>query len=187
MNVLYTYNIFIMINIKVTIAIIAGGIGFSACNHPKPKPVSNDVTKTAVAVNGKKDSVINNPQKNYGNATVSEPCVKCLLDVVQNAGSYKKSTNGISPQSIIYDVNWITSKKPLDLGDDIQIINGMRIDVEQKAGDRRKNISTYAYNNAEGRVYLSVGAKKYEIDTSVGDTSVKKIRNACFWGVSSAK
>jgi len=159
----------------------------AACNNGKPRPVSTDVTKTAVAVNGKKDSVINNPQKNYGNATVSEPCVKCLLKVIENAGSYKKATSGIAHQAIIYNVNWITSKKPLDLGGNVQIINGMQIDVEQKTGNEKKNISTYAYSNAEGRIYLSVTAGKYQIDQNVSDTSLKKIRNACFWGVSSAK
>lgn len=34
----------------------------SSCNN-KPKAVSADVTKTAVTVNGKKDSVRNNPKK----------------------------------------------------------------------------------------------------------------------------
>jgi len=180
-------NTFTMINYRVTITIVALCTAFCACHHAKPKPISGDVTKTAVAVNGKKDSVINNPQKNYGNATVSEPCVKCLLKVIESADSYKKATAGMARQTIIYDVNWITSKKPLDLGDSVQIINGMRIDVEQKAGNEKKNISTYAYNNADGRIYLSAAAGKYQIDQNVSDTSLKKIRNACFWGVSSAK
>ncbi|MDB5131142.1 MAG: hypothetical protein JWR02_891 [Mucilaginibacter sp.] len=48
-------------------------VGLAACDQSKPKPVSNNITKTVVTVSGKKDSVINNPEKNYGNATVSDP------------------------------------------------------------------------------------------------------------------
>ncbi|MEO6632077.1 MAG: hypothetical protein ABIN13_10160, partial [Mucilaginibacter sp.] len=87
-----------------------------ACNHSRPKPISNDVTKTAVSVNGKKDSVINNPQKNYGNATVSEPCVKCLMEIIHATNNYKLITASVPSQNISYEVNWITSSKPVDIG-----------------------------------------------------------------------
>jgi hypothetical protein len=38
-------------------------VGLAACDHSKPKPISNNITKTVVTVNGKKDSVINNPKR----------------------------------------------------------------------------------------------------------------------------
>lgn len=164
------------------------GIGaLSACNHSRPKPISNDVTKTAVSVNGKKDSVINNPQKNYGNATVSEPCVKCLLQVIQNTGSYKTLTGALPTQNIIYNVNWITSSKPVNLSDGSKIINGMAIDINQKTGNSTKKLSTYMYNNAKGTIYTSLNGGNLHEDENVSDTSLKKIRNSCFWGVASAK
>lgn len=162
-------------------------VAIASCNNNKPKPVSREVTKNAIVVDGKKDSVLNNTQKNYGNATVSEPCLKCLLKVIQSSDSYKKFTSGIAPQVLVYNVNWITSSKPLYLGNGSKIINGMKIDIQQKNGRQIKNISTYAYNNAVGRIYLSSNNGNYQVDQNVSDTSLQKIRNACFWGVSSAK
>lgn len=158
-----------------------------ACNHAKPKPVSNNITKTTVVVNGKKDSVINNSQKNYGNATVSEPCVKCLLVVIQQTDSYKSLTSGLSQRNIIYDVNWITSVKPRAVGNGKKIINGMAVDVNQKSASSIRKITTYLYNNANAQLYLLNNKNKFDGDVIVGDSSLTKIRNSCFWGVASAK
>jgi hypothetical protein len=162
-------------------------VALAACNHSKPKPISKDITKTTVAINGKKDSVINNPKKNYGNATVSEPCVKCLLQVVQNTGSFKKLATSIPRERIIYNVNWITSSKPLDLGNGSKIINGMEINVNQKTGGVMKTLTIYVYNNAEGKFYSLNKSKSFHSDENVSDASLKKIRNSCFWGVASNK
>jgi hypothetical protein len=161
--------------------------GLAACDHPKPKPVSNNITKTVVTVNGKKDSVINNPEKNYGNATVSDPCVKCLLQVIQKTDSYKKITAQIPQQKIIYDVNWITSTKPKEIGDGSKIVNGMEIDVNEKTNSKPTAITIFLYNNATARFYLLNSEHKFDNDAQVDTVSLKKIRNSCFWGVASAK
>ena len=176
-----------MTKIKISIAAIALTIAFCACNHSKPKPVSNDVTKTAVAVNGKKDSVINNQQKNYGNATVSEPCVKCLLQVIQATPGFKTVTGSVQAGALLYKVNWITSSKPVDMGNEGQIVNGMMIDVNQKTENGQKKLTTYLYNNAKGEIYTTVDQKNFKNEQTVSDTSLKKIRISCFWGVASAK
>ncbi|MDB5122220.1 MAG: hypothetical protein JWP94_349 [Mucilaginibacter sp.] len=162
-------------------------VGLAACDHSKPKPISNNITKTVVTVNGKKDSVINNPEKNYGNATVSEPCVKCLLQIIQKTDSYKKVTALVPQQKIIYDVNWITSTKPKEIGAGNKIINGMEIDVNEKTSSKPKSITTFLYNNATARFYLRNSQGEFDNDAQVDTASLKKIRNSCFWGVASAK
>lgn len=162
-------------------------IGLMACNQSKPKPVSNNITKTTVTVNGKKDSVINNTEKNYGNATVSEPCVKCLIGMIQQTKNYKVATAAAEPQNIIYNVNWITSSKPVALGDGSKIINGMAIDINSKDDGTLKKLTTYLYNNENAQVYLLNAANKFTADSKIDSASLKRIRNACFWGVPSAK
>ena len=160
---------------------------FFACNRSKPKPISNDDTKTSVTINGKRDSVINNPEKNYGNATLSEPCVKCIISVIQATDNYKKAVNGILSQNIIYDVNWITSKTPENTGIGKQIINGLRLSIDNKTSGSPQNIATYLYDNEDAVLYLSTKKDKYIIDAKIDSTSLKKIRNSCFWGVASSK
>jgi hypothetical protein len=162
-------------------------IGLICCNRSKPKPVSKDITKMTVTVNGKKDSVINNPEKNYGNATVSEPCLKCLLRVIHKTDRYKKLTSAIPPQNIIYDVNWITSSHPMDIGNDTKIVNGMAIIINWKEGGIPKKVTTFLYNNENARLYLLNNQNKFDSDVLISDTSLKKIRNSCFWGVASAR
>ena len=169
------------------VALFALLIGATACNQSKPKPVSNNITKTTVTVSGKKDSVINNPEKNYGNATVSEPCVKCLIGMIQQSKNYKAATAAAEPQNIIYNVNWITSTKPITLGDGSKIINGMAIDINSKDDGTLKKLTTYLYNNENARVYLLNTTNKYTVDSKIDSASLNKIRNACFWGVASAK
>jgi hypothetical protein len=176
-----------MKNIKHFIFMGVALFTFNSCNRSKPKPISKDITKTTVTVNGKKDSVINNPEKNYGYATVPEPCVKCLLLVIQKTDSYEKLTSAIPPQNIIYEVNWITSSHPIDIGDGSRIINGMAINVNLKGTRRPINLTTYLYNNENARLYLLNKQNKFDGDVIVSDTSLKKIRNSCFWGVASAK
>jgi hypothetical protein len=161
-------------------------IAFTACNS-KPKPISNNITKTTVTVDGKKDSVINNAEKNYNNATVSEPCVKCLVGVIQSTTKYKMLTTSVPPQNIIYDVNWITSKKPVNVGDSIKIINGMAIDINLKDGGTPKKLTTFLYNNENARFYSINDQNQFESSIQIDSASLKKIRNSCFWGVASAK
>jgi len=140
-----------------------------------------------VVVNWKKDSVINNAEKNYGNATVSEPCVKCLVGIIQQTEKYKMLITSILPQNIIYEINWITSSTPKDMGNGIKIINGMQIAIDNKASGTRKKITTYLYDNENGQFDLLNSQNSYAADTKVDSAYLKKIRNSCFWGVTSAK
>lgn len=158
-----------------------------ACNHQKTKPLSNDITKTTVAVDGKKDSVINNPQKNYGNATVSEPCVKCLMEIIHATNNYKLITASVPSQNISYEVNWITSSKPVDIGNGAKIINGMAVDISIKDAGKQKKWISYLYNNENSLIYLRNDANNDIAEEEIGVTSLQKIRNSCFWGVASAK
>jgi hypothetical protein len=157
----------------------------SACNHSADKPVSNNITKTTVTVNGKKDSVLNNQEKNYGNATVADPCVKCLLAIIQQSSDYKTATAKASPKSIIYAFDWITSKTPQQING-AQINSGMRVSVMQKTGDQKDNLAIYLYNNANSKLY-NKEAKTATDTISIDRLSKKKIRSSCFWGVASSK
>jgi len=162
-------------------------IALFSCDHSKPKPVSTEVTKTAVTVNGKKDSVINNPEKNYGNATVSEPCVKCVITFIQSTAGYKALSSSIPQQDIIYDVNWITSKTPKNMGNGKQIINGLQVTVSNKGGGSPKPVTTYLYDNEDAQFYGLNAKNQYTAGIKADSARLKKIRNSCFWGVASAK
>ena len=156
-----------------------------ACKHFKPKPVSDDITKTTVTIGGKKDSVINNPEKNYGNATVSSICVKCLLGVIQNTDSYRQLTAHPAQKNIVYDVNWITSKTPVAIGRFGTIVNGMQVAVNENAGGLKKTLTTYLYNNENAAFYLKSGDNSYNKVLNADSVSLQKVRRSCFWGVAS--
>ncbi|AYL95015.1 hypothetical protein [Mucilaginibacter celer] len=160
----------------------------TACKQPKPQPISNDVSKTAVAVAGKTDSVINNPGKKYGNATVAEPCVKCLLQVIQDSKSYKENTVNIAAANINYTINWVKASAPALSADSSRSANGIRIDVKKDEDGEDTRLCSYLYNNTSGTMYLLNGENKYEHEISgITPAILKKIRNACYWGVASAK
>lgn len=163
-------------------------IALCACSSPKPNPVSNDVSKTTVQVAGKKDSVINNPQKNYGTATVADPCVKCLLQVIQTSKSYKENTASVLPQNITYTVNWIRASAPAEPANSSKITNGLKVDVRQNEDGEEKKLCAYVYNNENGSMYLLNNENKYQQQvSSVTPAILKKIRNSCYWGVASGK
>jgi len=162
-------------------------VAISGCHNHKPKAVSKDITKTTVTVDGKKDSVINNPEKNYGNATISEPCIKCLIGIIQKTNGYSNLTSQASPQNIIYDANWITSAKPVSLYNNDKIVNGMMIAVNLKGDGSPKKLATYLYNNENGRFYLQDDQTKQTNELKIDSVAKKKIRASCFWGVASAK
>jgi len=159
----------------------------AACNQSKPKPVSNNITKTTVTVNGKKDSVINNRERNYGNATVSEPCVKCLIGIIQQSKNYKSFTSASESANIVYNVNWITSSKPVSIGAGRKIVNGMAIDINLKDDGASKKLTTFLYNNQDAKIYFLNAKNNYDIDSKVDSIALKRIRNSCFWGVASNK
>jgi hypothetical protein len=155
----------------------------SSCNN-KPKPISNDVTKTTVTVNGKKDSVINNPQKNYGNATVAEPCVKCLIQVVQHTVEYKASIASKSVGEIKYVVNWAEATQPENVTNKRKGTNGLKIDVVEKETPN-DNIASFIYDNSSSKLYFIDNGK--ETDAKIDKRDLKNIRNKCYWGVASSK
>ena len=163
-------------------------VALSACQHAKTKPVSTDITKTTVQVAGKKDSVINNPQKNYGTATVAEPCVKCLLQVIQASKSYKQNTASVSSQNITYTVNWIRASAPSEPASKSNMTDGLRIDVRKNEDGEEHKLCAYAYNNQSGAMYLLNNEGKYQQPiSSITPEILKKIRNSCYWGVASGK
>jgi hypothetical protein len=155
----------------------------SSCNN-KPKAISADVTKTAVAVNGKKDSVSNNPKKNYGNATVADPCVKCLIQVIQNTADYKTAVASKSANNISYVVNWAEGANTGDTTNKRSATNGLKLDLMEK-GTANNKIASFIYDNSLSKLFLV--ADSHNIEVKVDSISLKKIRNKCYWGVASSK
>ncbi|HEX8019379.1 hypothetical protein [Mucilaginibacter sp.] len=162
----------------------------SACKQlnkqSKPVPALSDTSKTVVTVADKKDSVINNPQKKYSGATVSDPCVKCLLAVIQDSKSYKENTSGISSQSINYTINWVKASAPALTPDTSHKTNGIRVDVKKDEDGEATRLCSYVYNNTSGTMYLLNSQNKYQHEvSSITPAILKKIRNSCYWGVAS--
>jgi hypothetical protein len=167
------------------ITVIVFFIALTVCNRNKPKPVSSNIVKQAVLVNGKKDSVINNSKKNYGNATVSEPCVKCLIQVVQSTNNYKTSIAGVAPKKMIYNVNWVKAEGLQDTTNGKGSTSALRLDVVEK-GLNNKLLSSFIYDNSLAKLYfLKNESKKSNNELKINEIALKKIRNACYWGVAS--
>ncbi|TSD66579.1 hypothetical protein FFF34_004005 [Inquilinus sp. KBS0705] len=174
--------------IRSIFTVIALGILLllASCKQNKPKPVSKDINKTSVVVNGKKDSVINNSYKNYGNATVAEPCVKCLIQVIQNDAHYKQSIVSKPVNTIKYVVNWMPSEKA-DTAKRRGATSAIKVDVIDKAGAERK-LSTFIYDNSLAKIYfVDYTANNTKIEVNTEANTLKRIRNSCYWGVSSSK
>lgn len=155
---------------------------FVACSN-KPKPVSDTLSKTSITLNGKKDSVINNPDKNYGNATIAEPCVKCLIAAVKADGHYKKAV--VLEKDIKFVVNYIKTLQVADRdANQTKATNALRVDVIDKIPAPHR-ISSYIYDNSLSKLYLLAGNSATPLKTDT--ILLKKIRNSCYWGVFSGK
>ncbi|OOQ61823.1 hypothetical protein [Mucilaginibacter pedocola] len=154
-------------------------IALFACKGNKPQPVS-DSGKTAVLVDGKKDSVINNPNKNYGNATIAEPCVKCVIETVKADEHYKKAI--VSEKDIKFVINYVKTLEPQDTVSEVKSTNALRVDVIDKMPAPHK-ISSYIYDNNLAKLYFVNANTKTQLKTD--SVSLKKIRNSCYWGVAS--
>ena len=160
-------------------------IAITACNRHKPQPVSSNITKTTVLVNGKKDSVINNAQKNYGNATVSDPCVRCLIQVVQATDEYKAAITNVNSRNIIYNVNWAKSPTLADTANTKSSTGALNVDVIEK-GKPNKKLSLFMYDNSTGKLYFTKETDNNDkIELKISVDALKRIRNACYWGVAS--
>ncbi|MDB5062695.1 MAG: hypothetical protein JWP67_2538 [Mucilaginibacter sp.] len=167
------------------ITVILFFIALAACKRNKPKPVSSNIAKQIVLVNGKKDSVINNAKKNYGNATVSEPCVKCLIQVIQSTNDYKTSIICVASQKMIYNVNWVKAEGLQDTINGKGSTSALRVDVVEK-GLNNKTLSSFIYDNSLAKLYfLNNESKKDSNELKINEIALKKIRNACYWGVAS--
>jgi len=176
-----------MIRSIYLMAILILCIVCGSCKRNKPKPVSTSITKTSVLVNGKKDSVINNPQKNYGNATVAEPCVKCLIQVIQGNDKYKAAVASVPVKNITYVVNWVEASAPPHTTNKQAVTNGLKVDVIDK-GVNNRLISSFIYDNSLSKMYfVDKDQKNSKIPIDIDKTSLKKIRDKCYWGVASSK
>jgi hypothetical protein len=160
---------------------------FASCNQNKPKPVSKNLTKTAVLINNKKDSVINNPKKNYGNATIAEPCIRCLIQAVQTNEYYKNSIRDIPAKNLLYVANWVTTGNVSDSSNSKSATSGLKLDVTDKSSSNKK-LASFIYDNSLLRLYYLQGNSfDKKLQVNVRDFSLKRIRNACYWGVASGK
>jgi len=157
----------------------------SACNQNKPKPVSKNITKTTVVVNNKKDSVINNPQKNYGSATISDPCAKLLLQNIQASDSFKNITAGKALSNITYTINWVKAETPKIRSNGSKITNGIEVVVNDKSSGAKNKIGSYIYNNQDAKLYYINSSNQYDEMDKVDTIALKRIRNGCYWGVAS--
>jgi len=157
------------------------------CNHSKPKPVSNNITKTTVVVNDKKDSVINNPQKNYGTATISDPCAKLLLQNIQASDSFKNITAGKTASKLSYTLNWVKAEEPKMRANGSKITNGIEVVVNERSAGTSNKIGSYIYNNEDARLYYINNSNQYDEMNKVDTNALKQIRNGCYWGVASHK
>jgi uncharacterized protein YcfL len=152
----------------------------AACNSNKPKPVSDTLSKTAIVVNNQKDSVINNSAKNYGNATIADPCVKCIITAVKADENYKKAV--LAEKNVKFVINYVKTLQPQDTVSEVKATNALRVDVVDKIPDPHK-IATYVYDNNLSKLFFIHAGTKIEIKTDAD--ALKKIRNSCYWGVAS--
>ncbi|QQL50909.1 hypothetical protein [Mucilaginibacter ginkgonis] len=160
-------------------------VTISACNN-KPKPISKNVNKTVVIVNGKKDSVTNNPQKNYSNSTIPDVCTKTLLSIIQDTPNFKRLTTGKDAKNLVYVVNWVKAETPADRDNGSKITNGIELIVNEKTGGNKNKLGSYIYNNEDAKLYYDAGAK-YQPLAGADTISTKRLRNGCYWGVASHK
>ncbi len=173
-----------MKNIHSLTLLLFAAVLIIACGH-KPKPISNNITKTTVTVDGKKDSVINNPKRNYGTATISDPCTKLLLQNIQASYNFKTLTAGKPAANISYTINWVKAAEPKMRSNGGKITNGIEVIVNQKSDKTKSKIGSYIYNNEDAKLYDVNKNGQYDELDKVDSTALKQIRNGCYWGVAS--
>ena len=156
-----------------------------ACNN-KPKPIAKNITKTTVNVNGVKDSVINNPQKNYGTATIPDVCTKTLLQNIQATADFKKITSGLNATNTDYVINWVKAENPELKTNGSKITNGIQVLVNSKSGGAVHQLGSYIYNNEDGELYYVTNKNQFD-KLQMDSNALKQIRNGCYWGVASHK
>ncbi|TWR31451.1 hypothetical protein FPZ43_02965 [Mucilaginibacter pallidiroseus] len=158
-----------------------------ACSGKKQQSTADSITKTPVTINGKRDSIINNPQDKYGKvATIPDPCIKCIIQAAQQSSQFKSLNIDAADKDILYVVNWV---KASGLPDTIQnkgATNGLRLDIVKK-GHRERMIASYIYDNSLALLFISLEAGKSKTEVTIDHLLLKRIRNTCYWGVASSK
>jgi hypothetical protein len=96
-------------------------------------------------------------------------------------------TTSVPPQNMIYYINWITPKEPMEIDNGRKIVNGMSIDVSLKDGGSSKQLTTFLYDNEGAQFYLLKDQNKFAINLKIDTDSLKKIRNNCFLEIASRK
>ncbi len=157
----------------------------AACTH-QPKPISKNIAKTTVSVDGKKDSVINNPQKNYGSATIPDVCAKTLLQNIQATPTFKHITSGINSVNLDYVINWVKAENPGLKSNGGKITNGIQVAVIRKTENAKQKLGSYIYNNADGLLYYVNNKNQFD-KLETDSNALKQMRNGCYWGVASHK
>ena len=170
---------------KKIIYLLALSLAVVACNN-NPKPIAKNITKTTVNVNGTKDSVINNPQKNYGTATIPDVCTKTLLQNIQATIDFKKITSGLNAANTDYVINWVKAENPELKINGSKITNGIQVLVNTKSGGTVHKLGSYIYNNEDGQLYY-INTKNQFDKLQIDSNALKQIRNGCYWGVASHK
>lgn len=160
-------------------------IGATACRQ-KPEPISKNITKTTVNINGRKDSVHNNSLKNYGTATIPDVCAKTLLQNIQATTAFKKLTAGLAATDVDYSINWVKAQTPEKISNGGNITNGIQIIVNKKVDGDKQKLGSYIYNNADGQLYY-VNSKNNFDKLQTDSNALRQIRNGCYWGVASHK
>jgi predicted component of type VI protein secretion system len=181
---MYIHKPIMMKNIHCFTLLLFAAVLVMGCSH-KPKPISNNITKTTVTVDGKKDSVINNPKKNYGTATISDPCTRLLLQNIQASNHFKSLTAGKSATSISYTINWVKAAEPKMRSNGGKITNGIEVAVIEKKDKTKSKIGSYIYNNEDAKLYDVNKDGQYDELDNVDSAELKRIRNGCYWGVAS--
>jgi hypothetical protein len=155
-----------------------------SCRH-SVKPQSKDYIKVKITDSGHKDSVIDNKQRLY-NASIPEPCLKCLIAEVRNAAQLKQYVNSADSSKLVYQIDWASGPK---LKDSLEKAgSGMIIHVLRKTSALKDTLAVFTFDNVVGQLYFINDKNGKQLQTVKLDSlSRLKIRNACFWGVASGK
>ena len=166
------------------IIVVTTSLVLFSCRH-QPKPESKDYTNVKLADSGHKNSVIDNKQRLY-NASIPDPCLKCIVAQVRNATQIKSYVNSADSTKLVYQVDWASGPK---LKDSLKKAgSGLIIHVLHKTSSGRDTLAVFTFNNVTGQLYFIDDKKQKQLETVKLDSlSRLKIRNACFWGVASVK
>lgn len=177
-----------LIILKRTCIILASAFAVAmagSCNRHKPKPESKDYTKIEVVDSGHKDSIIDNKSRLY-NASLSDPCLKCVVAAVRKTKQLSKYVNSADSSKILFEINWSSGPK---LKDSLKAAgSGMIIKAFRKTPQGKATLAVFNFDNVtEQLYYIDDAVQKQQKLVKLDRLARLKIRNACFWGVASKK